>query len=227
MESNTEKKSLSDIAYSQIKNMLLEFELHPGSAVTEIMFMQKFGISRTPVRQALQRLEQEGFMRLTPRKGWFVAGVSLRDIQEIFVVREALEGIAARLAAELLPQEVLDGLNLYMEKISSQEQTKDIDEVDPGDILHEKIFEAVNNQQMNRVLRLYNDQLRRFHIMASKLPGRALLSYKEHYEILRALTERNGEKAEKAMREHINSSKRSILDAVVNESYGKWFECQP
>jgi len=225
VESNPEKKPLSDIAYSQIKNMLLEFELHPGSAVTEIMFMQKFGISRTPVRQALQRLEQEGFMRLTPRKGWFVAGVSLRDIQEIFVVREALEGIAARLAAELLTQEVLGELNDYMEKISNQEQTKDVDEFDPGDILHDKIFEAVNNQQMNRVLRLYDDQLRRFHIMACKLPGRALLSYKEHYEILRALTERNGENAEKAMREHIQSSKLSILDAVVNESYGKWFEC--
>jgi len=227
MASNTEKKTLSDIAYSQIKNMLLEFELHPGSAVTEIMFMQKFGISRTPVRQALQRLEQEGFMRLTPHKGWFVAGVSLRDIQEIFVVREALEGIAARLAAELLSPEVLSELNIYMQKISNQDQAKDVDAIDPGDILHEKIFAAVNNQQMNRVLKLYDDQLRRFHIMACKLPGRALLSYKEHYKILEALTERNGEKAEKAMREHIHSSKQSILEAVVNESYGKWFECQP
>lgn len=225
MVSNLGKKSLSDIAYGKIKKMLLDFELHPGSPVTEILLMEKLGISRTPVRQALQRLEQEGLMRLTPRKGWFVAGVSLRDIQEIFVVREALEGMAARLAAELITQERLDELSIYMKKIARQKESDGIDAIDPGDILHARIFEAVDNQQMNRVLKLYDDQLSRFHIMACKLPGRALLSYKEHYKVLQALIERDGEKAERAMREHIYSSKRSILDAVVNESYGKWFEC--
>jgi DNA-binding GntR family transcriptional regulator len=160
-----------------------------------------------------------------PHKGWFVAGVSLRDIQEIFVIREALEGIAARLASELMTDKCLQELNKYMAGVASQEQIKEQANIDPGDILHQRIFEAVNNQQMNRVLSLYDDQLKRFHIMASQLPGRALMSYREHYEILRAMTERDGEKAEQIMREHIRSSRRSILEAVVNESYGKWFEC--
>lgn len=219
------RQSLSDIAHEKIKNMLLGLELRPGSAITEIQLMENLGMSRTPVRQALQRLDQEGFVRLLPRKGWFVAGVSLRDIQEIFVIREALEGIAARLATELMTDERLRELNEYMAGVATQDQAEGQKNIDPGDILHQRIFEAVNNEQMNRVLGLYDEQLRRFHIMACRLPGRTLLSYQEHYGILRALTERNGEKAEQAMREHIRSSKRSIMDGVVNESYGKWFEC--
>lgn len=214
---STDKQSLSDIAHQKLKNMLLDLELRPGSVITEIKLMETLGMSRTPIRQALHRLAQEEFVRLAPRKGWFIAEVSLRDIQDIFVVREALEGIAARLAAELITKETLYELNDYMAGVAAEEQAEESKNIDPGDILHQKIFEAVGNQQMNRVLSLYGDHLRRFHIMACRLPGRALLSYKEHYEILRALTDRDGDKAEQAMRHHIRSSRCSLLEAIVNE----------
>lgn len=219
--SNTAKRSRSDIAYEKIKTMLLDLQLGPGSAITEMQLMDDLGMSRTPVRQALHRLEQEGLVRLLPRKGWFVAGASLRDIQEIFVIREALEGIAARLATELITDERLQELKDYMDEVEPVEGQENID---PGDILHQSIFEAVDNEQMNRVLSLYDDQLRRFHIMASRLPGRAFLSYREHYGILKAMIERDSEKAEQRMREHIRSSRRSILEGVVNNSYGRSFE---
>ncbi|MDF2500134.1 MAG: transcriptional regulator, GntR family protein [Anaerosporomusa subterranea] len=215
--SSAGKTSLSDLAHNTLKNMLLNLEIRPGSPITEIQLMETLGMSRTPIRQALHRLEQEGFVNLTPRKGWFVADISLRDIQEIFVVREALEGIAARLAAESITDDVLRELNEYMVKVSSAAAPDEQEAVDPGDILHDQIFAAVDNKQMNRVLGLYGDHLRRFHIMAIRLPGRALLSYQEHCEILQALTKRDGEGAEQAMRNHIRSSKRSLFEAIVNE----------
>lgn len=219
---DTTKQSLSDIAYVRIKAALVDLQFGPGSAITEMQLMEKLGMSRTPVRQALHRLEQEGLVKLLPRKGWFVAGVSLRDIQEIFVIREALEGIAARLAAERMTDAQLQELKDYMDKVKPAEGQETID---PGDILHQRIFEVVENAQMNRVLNLYDDQLRRFHVMASRLPGRALLSYREHYDILAAMIEREAEKAERLMREHIRSSKSSILEAVINNTYGDSFEC--
>lgn len=215
--SGSKKISLSDVAHGQLKNMLLDLTIRPGSPITELQLMETLGMSRTPIRQALHRLQQEGFVILAPRKGWFVADVSLRDIQEIFVVREALEGIAARLAAEAITNDVLRELNDYMKQISFATSVDDREAVDPGDILHDKIFESVDNKQMNRVLSLYGDHLRRFHIMAIRLPGRARLSYQEHCEILHALMERNGEQAEQAMRNHIRSSKRSLFEAIANE----------
>lgn len=212
-----EKQSLSDKAHTTLKNMLLELELRPGSPITEIQLMETLGMSRTPIRQALHRLAQEGFVHLTPRKGWFVTDISLRDIQEIFVIREALEGMAARLAAEAMTETSLRMLNEYMDQLASQIPEDGAEAIDPGDILHQKIFEAVDNNQMNRVLNLYGDHLRRFHIMAIRLPGRAYLSYKEHCDVLQALTNRDGERAEQAMRDHIRSSKRSLFEAIVNE----------
>lgn len=212
--SETNKQSLSDIAYQKLKNMLVNLELRPGGAITEIQLMENLGMSRTPIRQALQRLAQEEFVSLAPHKGWFVCQVSVRDIQEFFVVREAIEGIAARLAAELISEETLHELNAIAEKADKEAEKSD--DFDACDVLHQKIFEAVNNQQINRIISLYEDHLKRFHIMACHLPGRLILSYKEHCEVLKALTARDGEKAELAMREHIRSSRRSLLEAILN-----------
>lgn len=218
--SGSSKLSLSDVAHEKLKNMLLDLQLRPGSPITECQLMDTLGMSRTPIRQALHRLEQEGFIQLVPRKGWFVADVSLRDIQEIFVVREALEGIAARMAAEVMSDAVLGELNDYMRQIAVASATAGGQEdIDPGDILHQRIFELVDNKQMNRVLNLYGDHLRRFHYMAIRLPGRALLSYQEHCKILRALTDRNAEQAELSMRQHIRSSKNSLFEAIANERF--------
>ena len=207
--------SLSKVAYCRIKRRILELELRPGSSLTEITLMNAEGMSRTPIRQALQLLEQEGFVFLAPGKGWFIKDISLRDLQEIFVVREALEGMAARLAAESISDESLSELSVYMEKIRKNGECSRL-EADPGDIIHQKIIDAIDNKQMRRAISLNGDHLRRFHLMSIRLPGRSLQSYEEHLEILRALSERHGEKSEAAMRTHIRSSKQSLFDAIAS-----------
>lgn len=208
------KVSLGEIAYRKLKELVLQLALRPGQPITETDLIETLGMSRTPIRQALNRLEQEGFVSLIPRTGWFVTEISLRDIHEIFIVREALEGMAARLAAETMSAQALEELNDYMGALAAGGAARE-SEMDPGDRIHDMILAAANNQRIAGVLQLYGDHLRRFHYVAIQLPGRVALSHEEHQQILAALNERDGEAAEAVMRRHIQSSRRSLFDSIA------------
>jgi len=205
------KTSLSEIAYNKLKSLILHLTLRPGDPITELDLIETLGMSRTPIRQALNRLAQEGFVSLLPRKGWYVTEISLRDIHEIFIVREALEGMAARIAAEIITDTALTELNQYMAAIEIDEKS----ETDPGDKIHEKILAIANNQRINGVLQLYEDHLKRFHYVAIRLPGRVTQSYKEHKEIIEAINDKNSDLAEATMRKHIQSSRKSLFDSIA------------
>lgn len=215
INSSINKLSLSDIAYSKLKDMILNLEFQPGDPITEFQVLASLGMSRTPIRQALHRLDQEGFVNLIPRKGWFVVGISLADIQEVFVIREALEGIAARQAAEIISDDTLQSLNNYMQE-AGENTGSDMEHFEPGDKIHNVIFDIVKNQRMNRVISLYKDHLQRLHNLAIRIPGRAQQSYQEHLAILEALNLHDGDLAERRMREHIQSSKKSVFGAIVD-----------
>uniref|UniRef100_A0A8R2D7D9 HTH gntR-type domain-containing protein n=2 Tax=cellular organisms TaxID=131567 RepID=A0A8R2D7D9_ACYPI len=119
MESPGYKPSLSEIAYRRIKEMILSLTLAPGSSLTEMGLIDQLGMSRTPIREALYRLQQERFVELTPRKGWFVSEIKLQDIQQLFVIREALEGIATRQATQRTPDHELA---VMADKLAALEQ---------------------------------------------------------------------------------------------------------
>ncbi|WP_158784605.1 GntR family transcriptional regulator [Pantoea sp. BAV 3049] len=217
------KKSLSFIAYERIKEMILNMEIAPGSSLTEMGLIEQLAMSRTPVREALYRLQQESFVELAPRKGWFVAEIKLRDIQELFLIREALEGIATRNATHRLSEEQLQQMQHYLASIETSLLADEAAVSDPGDSLHEMIFTCIDNHYINTIMTNYIDRLRQFHIIASRLPGRKLQSYYEHREVLLALMARDENRAEEAMRQHIRSSMNSILDCIINKTplYGQ------
>lgn len=222
-ETGNIKKSLSFIAYEKIKEMILNMEIAPGSSLTEMGLIEQLGMSRTPIREALYRLEQESFVELAPRKGWFVAEIRLRDIQELFLIREALEGISTRNATHRLQQAQLLQMQAYLATLEPLLLADEAAVDDPGDSLHEMIFACIDNHYLNNIMTNYIDRLRQFHIIASRLPGRKLQSYYEHCEILQALIARDENRAEQAMRHHIQSSMNSILDCIINKTplYGQ------
>lgn len=205
---------LSSLAYERLKDMLVNFEVRPGTALVELELITKFGMSRTPIREALHRLTQEGFISLVPGKGWFVAEVSLKEVQEIFVVREGLEGIAARQAAVGLSADQLAKLRNYMAAIDLKVVTDD-GKTDPGDRIHDFILDGANNSHLKAAISLYSNHLRRFHYIALRLPGRALQSYHEHWGIMEALEMRDADLAERRMREHIQSTRRSLFSSLA------------
>lgn len=212
------KQSLSFIAYEKIKTMILNMELEPGSSLTEMWLIEKLSMSRTPIREALYRLQQENFVTLTPRKGWYVSEISLRDIQELFEIREALEGISARNATSRLSDQQLDKMARFLASLEHALEEDEEAVEDPGDSLHDLIFSAADNQFINNIMTIYLDRLRMFHVLASSLPGRKRQSWREHQEILQAMIARDEEGAEQAMRRHIRSSMQSILQSMMKKS---------
>ncbi|WP_044176713.1 GntR family transcriptional regulator [Phytobacter massiliensis] len=210
------KRSLSVIAYDEIKTMILSLALKPGSSVTEMWLIDRLRMSRTPIREALYRLQQEHFVELVPGKGWFVSEINLSDIQELYVIREALEGISARHAAEQISDEELQRMEIYLDSLETllQEDEEAVD--DPGDSIHNLIFRFCGNALINEVMSIYLERLQMFHLITSSLPGRKLQSWREHREIFYALKARDGALAEDVMRKHIRSSLESLLLSLID-----------
>lgn len=217
MESPGYKPSLSEIAYRRIKEMILSLTLAPGSSLTEMGLIDQLGMSRTPIREALYRLQQERFVELTPRKGWFVSEIKLQDIQQLFVIREALEGIATRQATQRTPDHELA---VMADKLAALEQGLRDDELnatDAGDEIHTLIFAHADNPYISSIMTLYLDRLQLFHVIAMNLPSRKWQSWLEHCQILAAMQSRDADAAEQAMRLHIRSSLQSILEGLMQQ----------
>ena len=217
MESPGYKPSLSEIAYRRIKEMILSLTLAPGSSLTEMGLIDQLGMSRTPIREALYRLQQERFVELTPRKGWFVSEIKLQDIQQLFVIREALEGIATRQATLRVPDSELAAMAETLAALEPILRTDEINATDAGDAIHTLIFAHADNPYISSIMTLYLDRLQLFHVIAMNLPGRKLQSWLEHQQILTAMQTRDADAAEQAMRQHIRSSLHSILEGLMQQ----------
>lgn len=217
MESPGYKPSLSEIAYRRIKEMILSLTLKPGSSLTEMGLIEQLGMSRTPIREALYRLQQERFVELTPRKGWFVSEIKLQDIQQLFVIREALEGIATRQATLRAPDDALAAMAKKLATLEQYLRTDELNATDAGDEIHTLIFAHADNPYISSIMTLYLDRLQLFHVIAMNLPGRKLQSWLEHRQILTAMQARDADAAEQAMRLHIRSSLQSILEGLMQQ----------
>lgn len=216
METPRYKASLSDIAYQKIKRMILDMQLLPGSSLTEMGLIETLEMSRTPIREALYRLQQEKFVELMPRKGWFVSEIKLQDIQQLFVIREALEGIATHQAATAIPDDRLQQMAATLAALEPQLVNDEANATDAGDGIHPLILEFAGNPYLNSIMTIYLDRLEMFHVIAMHLPGRKLQSWHEHRAILQALMQRDAALAEQRMREHIRSSLESILQGLMH-----------
>lgn len=190
-------KSLKEVAYSRIANWLIEGKLQPGEPLVESALASRLEIGRTPVREAIQKLAQEGLVEIFPRRGAFVARSSLKDIQELFEIREALEGIAARLAAL---RSSPDELRLIKERfddagreIDNEKRQAKLEEV--GDDLHDLILRTCDNRWITQIINTYKLLLQRERRQAAMIPGRIDLSAQEHRAILGALISSEPEKS--------------------------------
>jgi DNA-binding GntR family transcriptional regulator len=207
------KKNTEDI-YNLLKKKLVSFEYRPGQSLGEKDIASHFKVSRTPVRHAFSKLERDGLVEIIARKGAFIKFLSMKDILEIFQVRKALEGMAARLAAKSIDIDALkDFENLYQNAL--QENSNDsLQKIFKSGIkFHNLIIRSANNQRIEKVLKDFRVQFeicRIFFLQQSSnvYPSRAVESIKEHLQIIEALKEQNGELAEMRMREHIANAEK-------------------
>ena len=211
-------KPLRDVVFETLRDAIIKQVLKPGERLMEIQLADEMGVSRTPVREAIRKLELEGLVVMVPRKGAYVAGVSMKDIHEVYEVRAALEMLAVSLAAERITDEELDALERQVLRESEAEANADEHSLDNiiyiDSSFHDIIYQAAHNQRLVQFVNILQEQLQRFRAASWSRPGRSKTALEEHKQIVEALAERNGELAAKLAKEHIDNAESAMISGM-------------
>lgn len=212
-------KPLRDVVFETLRDAIITQRIKPGARLMEIQLADEMGVSRTPVREAIRKLEIEGLVVMVPRKGAYVAGVSMKDIHEVFEVRSALEKLAVTLAAERITDDELDSLERQVLRESEEEAKKEQMKTN-GDLnaiiyidssFHDIIYQAAHNQRLVQFISILQEQLQRFRAASLSKPGRSKTALEEHKKIVEALSERNGQLAAKLAQQHIENAENAMI----------------
>ncbi|MGM9526164.1 MAG: GntR family transcriptional regulator [Peptococcaceae bacterium] len=211
-------KPLRDVVFETLRDAIITQVLKPGERLMEIQLADEMGVSRTPVREAIRKLELEGLVVMVPRKGAYVAGVSMKDIHEVYEVRSALEMLAVTLAAERITEEELDALERQVLRESEEEDRQDGSDLDNiiyiDSSFHDIIYQAAHNQRLVQFVNILQEQLQRFRAASLARPGRSKTALEEHKQIVEALSDRNGELAARLAREHIENAENAMIASM-------------
>jgi DNA-binding GntR family transcriptional regulator len=220
-----EPLTLADQAYGRIKQMIFAFELMPGDRFSEGELSQSLQVSRTPLRQALQRLEREGFLQVMPKIGWQVAPLDFDTFDELYDLRVLLECHAARLLAERDDsdergqRDTLKALAAVW-MVAPDERIDDGDEVGRLDeAFHALLVQGGGNREMARVHREITERIRIIRRLDFTKPARVEATYEEHARILRAITRRRADEAQRLLRAHIEQSKLEVRHITLDMLY--------
>lgn len=202
--------SRADEAYRYLKTEIVSAKAVPGAPLNEQQIAERLGISRTPVREAIRRLEQEGLVARHPNRGAVVAPLSMKDVLEIWQLREILEPAACRIAVARLDRMALAGVGQGLSSLEGREpRLEDYESHHRADVaLHRLIAEATGNTLLQQVLDMLNGRIARVRMLNS--PTRFHRSLREHLAIVAALRSGDPEAAAEAMRRHLANARESL-----------------
>jgi len=215
-------KTLSEQVFNTLKEAIVSGELAQGSKITEDDLAKKYGISRGPLREAIRKLESLRLLVRVPHAGTRVVTLTLKMIEEIYIVREALEGMSARLAALQMSdaeisdlQQLLETHESNIDKSAGKEYFQREGDLD----FHYRIAQASNNEWLMQLLgsELYQ-LLRMCRYRSSQTPERPLIALAEHKQIVTAIANHDAELAELLMRRHISGAWKIVKELMQKES---------
>jgi DNA-binding GntR family transcriptional regulator len=206
--------TLADRVFSQIQDAIVKGELTAGAKISEAELTTRYGVSRGPLREALRRLEARKLLTRIPHVGVRVVELSIAELLEMYQVREVLEGMAARLAAEHVTDEEVAGLKALLVRHQQQTELQSGKGYyqEEGDFdFHYRIVKASRNDVLMQMLcgELYH-RVRLYRYQFSVTEGRPHKAFAEHSRIIEAIENRDAEMAEFLMRRHISSARKNI-----------------
>ena len=205
-----EHYSLGGKVFQQLKNSILAGEFENGAELREIALAKKLGVSRTPVREALRQLEQEGLVEIYPNRGAYVKGITYKDVEDIFRIRARLEGLCAEMAVSSITHEQLDKLDEIILLSKFYEEKKDMEHLLKMDSqFHEVLFESCGSKMLEHQLKDFHQYVQKARLRSLKRQERAKKSTQEHEEILLAIKDRDAKRADELATRH-------ILNAIAN-----------
>jgi DNA-binding GntR family transcriptional regulator len=208
-------RSLADRAYYRIRELIVSLELPPGSPISERELMERLGLGRTPVREALRALARERLVEVFPRRGMFVAGVEVGDLVWLSEVRAVVEGCAARLAAERATEADRDEIAALLEELDEAngaggERTL----IDLDQRIHRHVYRCAHNPFLAATLNEYYVLTLRIWVLALDRVARLEDAVREHRALLEAIRDGDAVAAEKAMRRHVLGFEHAIRQVL-------------
>lgn len=212
-------ETLAERAYAQIKQLIFDFVLLPGDRFSESDLANHVQVSRTPLRQALQRLQREGFLLVFPKSGWQVAPLDFEAFDQLYDLRVLLETHAVARMCEAESRPYLNNLaDTWLVKPSERPLTHaSVDQLDEA--FHSALVQSTGNQEMVRVHTDITERIRIIRRLDFTKPARVETTYDEHARILRAITRRRSDEAVRLLRAHIEHSKLEVRHITLDMLY--------
>jgi DNA-binding GntR family transcriptional regulator len=209
-----ERKSLGQHVFENLKNAIIKGDMPPGGRLIESRLAETLGISRTPVREAIHKLEREGYLRKLPRGGFSVLGLSRDDVEETFGIRRVLESYAARLAAEKHKKSDLKPLEKKIELFQKHLDSKDLEALpDINTEFHDLLYALSRSPKLISMINNLRDQIYRFRQLILKDEKYARMSNEDHKDMLEKIRQRDTRGVERLVREHLVRGLKAVLES--------------
>lgn len=211
-------QTLREKILETIRESILSGKLRPGEKVAEPELAERFGISRTPIREAFRQLESEGYLTVIPRKGAVVTALSERDVEEFYSIKSILEGYAARMAAERLSEKDIERLETINERLAALAREGDVKTFfRVHNEFHDLFIRAAGNDKLFELISQLVLKFNRLRMASLALPGRMEISVQEHKKILDAFRRHDAEQADNLVRKTAAYGAQVLIHSMIPE----------
>ena len=209
---------LRDVVFNTLRKAILRGELKPGERLMEIQLANKLGVSRTPIREAIRKLELEGLVLMIPRKGAEVAQITEKNMQDVLEVRKALEELSVQLACERITPEQVEEMKMAAEDFRKVLKSGDVTKIAEADVkFHDIIFAATNNQRLITLLNNLREQMYRFRVEYLKQKECYPQLLEEHDKLIALISGGEVEEACELMGCHIDNQASTVSDVILRD----------
>ena len=206
---------LREVVCETLREAIRKGVLKPGERLMEIQLAEELGVSRTPVREAIRKLELEGYVIMMPRRGTYVANLSIRDVNEVFEIRTSLDSLASGLAAERITDEELERLQRLLVMIGEYIEENNMEKIVETDTeFHDILYQASRNTRLVGIIFNLREQLTRFRATSMAYPGRLKETLEEHRHLVEAIAQGDALEAQHAAEEHMEKSEQTLLTSM-------------
>ncbi|MGN0408402.1 MAG: GntR family transcriptional regulator [Bacteroides sp.] len=203
---------LRDVVFNTLRQAILKGELEPGERLMEIQLAQKLGVSRTPIREAIRKLELEGLVVMIPRKGAEVARITEKDMRDVLEVRGTLEELAVSLACKNMTDDIIQELKMANKLFESAIVSKDVVKIVDADVnFHDVIYRTTDNQRLMQIISNLSEQMYRYRLEYIKDARSHSILISEHADIISRLQNKDEEGAKSVMNQHIYNQEKGIM----------------
>ncbi len=207
---------LRELVFQTLRDAILKGSLPPGEHLMEIPLATRLGVSRTPVREAIRKLELEGLVRMVPRRGAVVAEITVQDVEDVLEVRTVLEELAVRKACANISQAQVRDLKKTVAEFRRSLEKGDLTASAENDMaFHEILYAAAENRRLQQILQNLREQMYRFRLAYLKDKQTHRLLIEEHDAIAQAIQKNDPAQAQQAMRAHIQNQKDRIVGRLT------------